>query len=438
MPGLFINSVYAADKTVDEIADKLNAEEEIPVLEIVERDGSSHTVSLDVIGYHADYRKPVAELKKKQSVLGLVNWFTETENATDDVEIVPEYSYDTALFTDYFDKAVYLADNSDPKGKVVEVRYDLYDGYYLYDETLALLSHEKAIDAIRKAIEERDFSVDLEKCECYISAQHTKDMQNALDLWEDLSRFMETTVTYDMGESQLKIDAGTISGLLAKDEEGNLLLDEDDRVFLDEKKVKDYVHTFAQEYNTVNKPREFKTTRGDVVTVETGTYGMKIDEKAETEYLLDALDNGRELNRIPVYSQTNFTGISGLHDIGKTYIEVDLTNQTMYYYVNGDKMLETPVVTGNTSLGRGTPQKVCYVYGKERNRTLRGEGYASFVSYWIPVYGGVGIHDASWRSSYGGKIYKTNGSHGCINTPKSEVSKLYEMVEIGTPVIIFY
>lgn len=438
MPGLFVNSVYAADMTVDELTEKLNAAEEIPDLEIVERDGSTHTVPLAVIGYHADYHERVAALKKKQSVRGLVNWFIEAENATQEAEIEPVYSYDAVLFDDYFEKAVYLEDNSDPRGKVVEVRYDLSGGYYLYDETTALLSHDKAVSAIQDAIDKRDFSVDLEACDCYVSVDHTSDMRDALALWEDLSLYMETTITYEFGESRMTIDAGTISGLLAKDEDGNLCFDEDGRVFLDEKKVKAYVHAFAQDYNTVNKPREFQTTRGDVVTVETGTYGMRIDEKAETEYLLGALDNGRAQNRIPTYSQTNFTGINGLHDIGETYIEVDLTNQTMYYYVDGVKKLETPVVTGNTSLGRGTPQKVCYVYGKERNRTLRGEGYASFVSYWIPVYGGVGIHDASWRSSYGGKIYKTNGSHGCINTPKNEVSKLYDMVEIGTPVIIFY
>lgn len=438
MPGLFVNSVYAANMTTESLTEKLNDAEQIPELQIVERNGNSHTVSLEQIGYHADYSKPVAEQKNKQSVIGFLQWFTQTEHATREVTVEPEYAYDEELFEKYFDSADYLKDNSDPKGKVVEVRYDHSEGYYLYDETTALLSHEKAIRAIRDALDARQFTVDLESCDCYVSAEHTADMKEALSLWDDLSRFMNTKVTYDFGGAKLAIDAGIISTLLAKDEEDNLLFDEDGRVYLDEKKVKEYVHTFAEEYNTVNKPRQFRTTRGDVVTVETGTYGMKIDEKAELSFLLDALDNGREQNRLPVYSQTNYTGISNLHDIGNTYIEVDLTNQTMYYYVGGDLMIETPVVTGNTSLGRGTPQKVCFVYGKEKNRTLRGEGYASFVRYWIPVYGGVGIHDASWRSSYGGKIYKTNGSHGCINTPKDAVERLYDMVEIGTPVIIFY
>ena len=175
------------------------------------------------------------------------------------------------------------------------------------------------------------------------------------------------------------------------------------------------------------------------MTVETGTYGYKLNEKAEAEYLLNVIGRKNQLTRTPEFLQRAYTESYSLtDDIGETYIEVDLTNQMMYYYENGRMKVETPVVTGNTSLGRGTPEKVCYVYGKERNRILRGEDYASFVNFWMPVYGGVGIHDASWRGSYGGKIYRTNGSHGCINTPYKQVSKLYEMVEIGTPVIIFY
>ena len=85
-----------------------------------------------------------------------------------------------------------------------------------------------------------------------------------------------------------------------------------------------------------------------------------------------------------------------------------------------------------------TPEGVYFVYNKQEDRVLRGQGYASPVEYWMPVKGAVGIHDADWRSEFGGEIYKTNGSHGCINVPKEIMPDLYEKTEIGTPVIIFY
>ena len=100
--------------------------------------------------------------------------------------------------------------------------------------------------------------------------------------------------------------------------------------------------------------------------------------------------------------------------------------------------LETDIVTGNTGRRMGTPQGINYIHGKQRNQILRGADYESFVKYWVPVVGNIGIHDASWRGSFGGQIYQTGGSHGCINTPTANMSQLYEMVEVGMPVIMFY
>lgn len=127
----------------------------------------------------------------------------------------------------------------------------------------------------------------------------------------------------------------------------------------------------------------------------------------------------------------------GEDDIGDTYIEVDIEAQHLYYYVDGELALETDVVTGNAGRRMNTPKAVCYVYGKQKNRVLRGPNYATFVYYWMPVNGNIGLHDATWRKEFGGEIYKTNGSHGCINMPKDKAGELYEMVEIGTPCIVF-
>ena len=50
----------------------------------------------------------------------------------------------------------------------------------------------------------------------------------------------------------------------------------------------------------------------------------------------------------------------------------------------------------------------------------------------------VGIHDASWRSTFGKEIYKTSGSHGCINVPPKKAKKLFQTLQVGTPVIAYY
>lgn len=121
---------------------------------------------------------------------------------------------------------------------------------------------------------------------------------------------------------------------------------------------------------------------------------------------------------------------------GSTYIEICIAQQHMWVYKNGTQIASTDVVTG-TRYYSDTPKGYHYIYDKERNTTLVGADYASFVSFWMPFYGGCGIHDSSWRSSYGGSIYQTSGSHGCVNTPYSAVKTIYNNISIGTPVIIY-
>ena len=82
------------------------------------------------------------------------------------------------------------------------------------------------------------------------------------------------------------------------------------------------------------------------------------------------------------------------------------------------------------------------MYYKEKDRILRGKKlpdgtyeYESPVSYWMPFNGGIGLHDASWRGKFGGQIYRTNGSHGCINMPVREAAIVYEHAYAGIPVI---
>ena len=69
---------------------------------------------------------------------------------------------------------------------------------------------------------------------------------------------------------------------------------------------------------------------------------------------------------------------------------------------------------------------------------LKGDTFLDHVDYWIAFIGGLyGIHDAQWRSEFGGTIYKKDGSHGCVNMPLNNMKKLYEKVKVGTAVNIY-
>lgn len=118
----------------------------------------------------------------------------------------------------------------------------------------------------------------------------------------------------------------------------------------------------------------------------------------------------------------------------KAYIEVAIKKQKLYYYEFDKLVLESDVVTGYAD---ATPYGTFKVIYKARNVYLRGRDYVSFVEYWIDFKDhAYGFHDASWRNKFGGQIYLTNGSHGCVNMPKDKVKELYSLVSIGTPVYI--
>ncbi len=121
---------------------------------------------------------------------------------------------------------------------------------------------------------------------------------------------------------------------------------------------------------------------------------------------------------------------------GKTYIEVNLSLQTMWYYKDGKLLVETPVVTGMKG-SADTPTGFYSVYQRAKDTYLYGDDYVSHVDYWMAFLGGYGIHDASWRSTYGGNIYTYDGSHGCVNTPFNAVKTIYENSGIGTFVIVY-
>ena len=161
-----------------------------------------------------------------------------------------------------------------------------------------------------------------------------------------------------------------------------------------------------------------------------------MDQDATVVDLLNALESGYQGTMEPQYTYTAMSRVE--NDIGDTYVEIFISQQVMWCYKDGVCIVYTPVVTGNPTKGNATPSNgVWSIDAKMQNYTLVGEGYRSPVDFWMPFNGNVGIHDMQTRAYFGGTIYLTNGSHGCINTPYANAKTIYENVSIGTPVIVY-
>jgi lipoprotein-anchoring transpeptidase ErfK/SrfK len=207
---------------------------------------------------------------------------------------------------------------------------------------------------------------------------------------------------------------------------------------VDEAKAAEYLYQLALQTNTAYGKHTFKTSGGNTITVNGGSYGWRIDREAELKRLVTDIKSANGVNREPAYKQRGKIRTSTYEDIGDSYVEVSITQQHLWVYKNGRQVVSTAVVTGNTAAGHGTTPGVYYIAYKARHATLKGEDYETPVSYWMPFNGGQGIHDSWWRGAYGGSIYRGGGSHGCVNTPPSQVPQVYANVEAGTPVIVYY
>lgn len=167
---------------------------------------------------------------------------------------------------------------------------------------------------------------------------------------------------------------------------------------------------------------------------------MDVDYNSAGDYTVKAVAEDPSGNKAEATATVTVEAPS--YGMGGTYIWVSIADQQLSYFVDGQLALSSPVVTGNAG-NHDTPTGEYSVIYKARNVNLKGledngEEYESFVQYWMAFIGSeYGMHDASWRSDFGGSIYMGNGSHGCINMPESQAAALYDMVAEGTPVFIY-
>lgn len=429
----WINGVYCTGKTVEQVNEELSQQTEVPMVTIVGMDGRSWQLDIRQANGRADY---TTSLKASLRINSPYYWVENLQTSSQENLEADSYVCNKERLQDCFESMEFVGE---AKNNLKGVSLEYTDqGYVLRDGNSERLNVEHAYGYLEECLSQGETYVDLRTGDCYETLEDSQQDLKLRELWSRLQSFFDCKIVYDMGAESIPLTPEITSGFLVRGEDGLPALDELGEVMLDEEGVRAWVQQLAEDYNTCGTTLEFQSTRGDTVSVAYDTYGTELNVEEEIAYLMAALSETREEteNHVPAYRQQGF--VRGLDDIGGTYIEIDMTEQRMYYYVDWELVLDTDVVTGNINRGMGTPEGVNFVYFMQRNRVLRGPGYASPVKFWMAVKGRVGIHDASWQPIFGGERYKTNGSRGCINTPTDVMAELYEMTELGTPVIMFY
>lgn len=428
LPGTIVDGMDVTGKTASEVEDAIAEQLKGYTLTINGREELSESITGESVGLYAEFDDTLEKAVAAQKPMDWGKYrFGKAVNEVN-TDALLHYS------SEMLDEAVAGLSCMDRENmrEPQDARISDYDsatGSYTIikeDEGTELLE-DKVKEAVASAIMSLSESVNLEEQGCYLSPAVTSGDEALKTACESMNRYVGTKITYKFGDR-----SETLSG----NEIHNWLTVNGTSVGVSEAKAAEYVKNLASAYNTAYKPKTLKTSYGKNVTITTGSYGWKIDQTKETAALVSLIKNGEQTSREPEYSQ-KAASRSG-NDYGNIYVEINLTAQHLYFYVDGKLLVQSDFVSGNAAKGWSTPAGAYALTYKQRNATLKGQGYATPVSYWMPFNGGIGLHDANWRKTFGGTIYKNKGSHGCINLPPAVAKTIYENISAGDPVLCYH
>ena len=265
--------------------------------------------------------------------------------------------------------------------------------------------------------------------------QGTISPAEAMVIGQKLASVNNMSITYQLPNNQTEVLDGLTIASWVNGSQGLT-------VSVDAAKVADYVQGLRNKYDTPAGTQTWQSADGTTKSIKTN-YGWHIDQTKETEALIANIQSLQSVTREPVYASRAVQ--TEMPQWGKTFVEIDLSSQHVYYYQDGNCVWDSKCVTGTaTDPDRATPTGVFALKYKQRDRVLRGRinpqtgkpSYESPVAYWMPFNGNIGLHDANWRSSFGGNIYLKSGSHGCINLPPKNAKTLYELITPGTVIVV--
>lgn len=302
------------------------------------------------------------------------------------------------------------------------------------------LDKEKVMTGIKDAMTSGEKKVSLDKLGAYIRPGITQEDESLSSQAEQLNELTASSITYQLPSGEQVLDGTTLKEWLSVDETGNYSKDEEAW----NQHIAEYVANMAAAVNTYDVDAKFNATNLGEITVK-GKYGFEINQEAEIAQLSEELANHTVTSRKPNFNHEALSYEN--NGFGNSYVEIDLSRQHVWVYKDGDLAVETGMVSGMMTSDRWTPPGIFTLTYKKSPSVLRGpkkpDGkyeWESPVTYWMPFNGGIGLHDATWRSAnqFGTNIYKNGGSHGCINLPLNKAKAIYEIIDKDMPIICYY
>ena len=390
---------------------------------LIEGRGKSSEINLSGLNFkYMDNNELETIVKKQNSFLWITSIFKKKNYVIKDI-----YSYDEGLLKNKIDNLEFFNEDDIIYPENASLIF-INTEFVIVDEVYGnYLDKEKVYTEVVKSIYTGQEILNLDEANCYVNPKYCSYFKEVKEAKNIIDQYMSSKITYVFGDENEVVDYSLINQWIKIDDELN--------VSIDAQAIMNYITNLAKKYDTVGVAREFKTSTGKTLSVSGGYYGWRINKKKEAQILKEDIENGSILEKEPEYLQKGVC--RGENDFGDSYLEINITRQHIWYYKQGKLIAQGDIVSGNVSNGNGTPLGIYEITYKQENSTLRGANYEAKVNYWMPFSGNIGLHDASWRYSYGGDIYLNDGTHGCINAPKYLAKKIFAEIEAGTPVICY-
>ena len=417
-----INNISISGKSNKSAQELMSDNANEYVLTIEERNNKTETITGESISLKYDFSNNIDRILKSQNPFLWISSIFRHKN----YEFTDGINYDESLLNKYISELDAL--NESMVTNPVNAKLNYNDGKYeiIKEDIGNKVNRDLLNSKILEKIISANKTLNLDEEGCYESPIYTSKSKEVIAAKDTADKYVKVKITFNVNGNSENIDGNMISQWIVVGEDFNVSLNED--------AIREYTNQLGDKYDNIGETRTVTRWSGEQIKISTTPGIYYVDRNTTISEIEDAIKSGKSVTKNLTFKTP--TAIDEY--VLNTFVEVDLTNQTVIYYKNGEVITQGNVVTGNVSQGHATPAGVYKLDWKAKDYVLRGQGYASPVNFWMPFNGGIGLHDASWRSQFGGSIYKTNGSHGCVNMTYSVAKAIYDNIEEHTTIICKY
>lgn len=455
-PNTTIGGIDVSNMTLSQAKEAVQTDLKNHVLVINGRNNAKYELRGTDIDLTANYEKQVENCFKKTH--GIFSFYKIISGEDFDVNF--DVSYNKEAFKDNLSHSFLITGDqytiTAPENAHVEYDKKTQSGKIVKEKQGNQLNQEKFYNYVEKSIRQLKTKINLDKANVYLKPKYTQNDSAIIKELNQYNNYLYRWIRYDMTEKHYET-------ITPKDIKDWLVINNDATVSIDQEKMSQWVEKFCLKYKTVGKTRKFKSHTGEVLEVSGGDYGWQIDYSQTVDQVYKALSKKNSQSDVDAYiknkNKTNKKKlIKELEPIYKnkgykmnfdnpvddyntqTYSEVDISEQMVYVFQNGQVVYSAKCVTGLPSdPSRATKTGCWYIKDKKLEYTLTGADYTTPTKYWVRItWTGTGYHymNRSDWNKWSPDLYKTRGSHGCINLQLEDVKNIYNLVSMKDMVFI--